>query len=425
MKPSVVRGRVSAQPSKSYTHRFLSAALLSDGTSKLYNPLSSLDTKSTLRAVRSLGGRVSGDEEEWIVEGAGCDLNPIEKEINVQNSGTTIRFMSAISSLSQEKVRLTGDESILQRPMGPLVSSLRDLGASARCEGAKGRPPVVVGGGLEGGKTEIMGTISSQFISALLFASPLSEVGVDLEVEEGLKSKPYVRMTLKVLDTVGARIRSRDSFMSYSIPGDQTLDPFEEEVPGDFSSAAFLLGAGAISGGPVEVLNLDPGDVQGDKRILNLLEDFGAEVSVEDNKIEVSSDGRLQGIDVDCSDIPDLIPVLSVLGSVAEGQTRLYNASHLRYKEVDRISALSTELNKLGVEVEELEDGLKVYGANELEGGKLNSHGDHRILMALAIAGLISEGGVIIKGSQCMRVSYPKFAKDMEELGADVELVGE
>lgn len=420
VKPSTLEGKIEAQPSKSYTHRFLSAALLADGDSRISNVLLSLDTRATMEAVKTLGGKIEGTEEEWKVSGTGGDLKPRSRKIDVENSGTTLRFMSAISSLSPDRVQLTGDESILKRPMGPLIDSLSDLGANAECKGKKGRPPVVVGGGLEGGETRITGSVSSQFVSALLIASPYSEVGVDLEVEEELKSKPYVRMTLKALDLAGASMRKNSSLMSYTIPGEQTFEPFDCSVPGDFSSAAFVLGAGAFSEKGVEVSNLDPEGVQGDKRILNLLEDFGAEVEVQNKAVEVKSGGSLRGIDVDCSDTPDLVPVLAVLGAKAEGSTRLHNISHLRYKEVDRLRALATELKKMGAKIKEMEDGLKISGTDRLSGGHLDSHGDHRIAMALALAGFISEEKVEIEGAKSVNISYPDFASDMQALGAEI-----
>ncbi|KXA97765.1 hypothetical protein AKJ37_02350 [candidate division MSBL1 archaeon SCGC-AAA259I09] len=422
VEPSEIGGRIEAQPSKSYTHRLLAISLLADGKSSISNPLLSLDTKATLEAIRFFGADVKNADGGWEVFGTGGDLKPYDKVINVRNSGTTLRFMTAISALSPESVRLTGDKSILRRPMGPLVESLSDLGVYVRCEGPSGRPPVVVGEGLVGGETRIVGTVSSQFVSGVLIVSPYSEVGVDLEVEEGLKSKPYVEMTLKTLEIAGAEIKSERSLMSYSIPGNQIFQPIDYTVPGDFSSAAFLLGAGALSERGVEVTNLDPDDVQGDKRIIELLKDFGAEVNVGRETVSVSSGGGLEGIDVDCSDTPDLVPVLAVLGAVAEGQTRLYNIAHLRFKEVDRIYALVRELKKLGVRVEESEDDLKIYGKGRLKGGELDSHGDHRMVMSLAIAGLVADDVVKIKGAESINVSYPRFVEDMRRLGAKVKV---
>lgn len=422
--PSTLGGEIDAQPSKSYTHRFLSVALLADGESKISNGLLSLDTRATMEAVQRLGGEIREVEDGWKVSGNGGAIKPRTNEINVRNSGTTLRLMSAISALSPDPVKLTGDDSILKRPMGPLIDSLSDLGAEAECMGKKGRPPVVVGGGLEGGETRITGSISSQFVSAILIASPYSQVGVDLEVEDELRSKPYVRMTLRALDLAGARVKSRPSLMDYSIPGEQTFEPFVSSVPGDFSSAAFMLGAGAFSKKGVKVKNLDPADVQGDKRILDLLEDFGAEVEVEDDGIRVRRGNGLEGIDVDCSDTPDLVPVLAVLGAVSEGQTRIQNVPHLRFKEVDRLMALARELKKMGVDIKELEDGLKIHGSDQLSGGEFESYGDHRIAMALAVAGLVSKDPVEIKDAEVVNISYPDFVSDMETLGAKISFEG-
>ncbi len=418
VEPSEVDGEIEAQPSKSYTHRLLSIALLAEGKSKIANPLISFDTQATIDAVKILGGDVEKTDKEVIVQGTGGDILPKNKNLNVRNSGTTIRVMSAISSLSPEKVRLSGDESILKRPMGPLISSLSDLGAYASCEGNEGRPPIIVGDGLEGGETRIVGTISSQFISALLIASPYSKVGVDLEVEKGLKSKPYVEMTLKTLEWANADIRSTSSLMDYTIPGHQMFEPVKCSVPGDFSSASFILGSGALSSNGVKVTNLDPNDVQGDKKILELLERFGADVRIKGETVRVVGGKRLNGIDADCSDTPDLVPVLAVLGATAEGRTRLYGIEHLRYKEVDRISAISKELKKLGVGVREEKDELVISGSKELKGGGLNSYGDHRMVMALSVAGLASSGKVSISGAESIGVSYPNFVEDMKKLGA-------
>lgn len=229
-------------------------------------------------------------------------------------------------------------------------------------------------------------------------------------------------MTLEVLGLAGADIKHSSDLMEFTIPGKQIFRPLEFEVPGDFSSAAFVLGAGAIAGSNVRVKNLDVRGVQGDKRIVDLLQEFGAEVKAKGKDVEVSS-SDLMGIEADCGDNPDLVPVLAVLGAVAEGTTKLLNIPHLRHKETDRLRALATELRKLGARIEELPDELRIHGVKQLKGTRLNSYGDHRMTMALAVAGLVARGGTIVDGAENIPVSYPNFVDDMKKLGAKVELI--
>jgi len=423
IKPSKVAGEVMASPSKSYTHRAFMVALLAQGESKVINPLLSFDTEATIEAARVLGAGIIQEGEIWRVLGTGGELKPRTDVIDARNSGTTIRLMSAIAALSPKLVRLTGDESVCARPMGPLIEALANLGAKARCEGPQGRPPLVVGGGLRGGGVEITGAISSQFISALLLASPYAKEDVEITVTEELRSKPYVEITLELLDTAGARIKRSRDFMEFKIPGGQVFKARDFEISGDFSSAAFVLAAAALAGGTVRVNNLDVRSAQGDKRIIELLREFGADVRVKGKAVEVSGGGGLSGIEADCGDNPDLVPALAVLGSVAEGRTRLMNIPHLRFKETDRIRALASELRKLGGEVKERPDELRVLGVEQLKGSKLTSYGDHRMAMALAVAGLVARGETIVDGAESIPVSYPGFVEDMRKLGAKMELM--
>ncbi|KUO41687.1 MAG: hypothetical protein AVW06_00755 [Hadesarchaea archaeon DG-33-1] len=422
VRPSKLKGEVTAPPSKSYTHRAFAVGLLANGESKIANPLLSFDTQATIDAIKILGAQVTQRNDVWHVVGTGGNLKPSANLIDVKNSGTTLRFMSAIASLSPKSIGLTGDESIRARPMGPLIDALAKLGAKARCEGPRGRPPVVVGGGLKGGDVEVSAVISSQFISALLLACPYAREDVGLLVTE-LRSKPYVEVTLEVLDLAGANIKRSPDFTEFTIPSRQVFRPLEFDVPGDFSSAAFLLGAAALAGTTVKVNNLDFRGAQGDKRIVDLLREFGAEVKVREKVIEVSGGRGLVGIDADCGDNPDLVPVLAVLGAVADGRTTLTNVPHLRYKETDRLRALRSELRKLGASVEELPGELRIRGVKQLRGARLNSYGDHRMAMALAVAGLVTKGEIIIDGAESIKVSYPTFVEDMQKLGAQVEMV--
>lgn len=422
VRPSKLEGEVNAPPSKSYTHRAFAVGLLANGGSNITNPLLSFDTQATIDAIKILGAQVTQRKDVWHVVGTRGNLEPSANLIDVKNSGTTLRFLSAIASLSPRPIGLTGDKSIRARPMGPLIGALAKLGARARCEGPRGRPPVVVGGGLKGGDVEVSAAISSQFISALLLACPYAREDVGLRVTE-LRSKPYVEITLEVLDLAGANIKRSSDLMEFTIPGRQVFRPMEFDVPGDFSSAAFLLGAAALAETTVKVNNLDVRGAQGDKRIVDLLREFGAEVKVRGKVIEVSGGRGLVGIDADCRDNPDLVPVLAVLGAVADGRTTLTNIPHLRYKETDRLRALRSELRKLGASVEELPGELRIRGVKQLKGARLNSYGDHRMAMALAVAGLVAKGEIIIDGAESIKVSYPTFVEDMRKLGAQVEMV--
>ncbi len=421
VKPSRLSGQVRAPPSKSYTHRVASLALLASGTSELRDPLQSLDTEATLEACRLLGAEVSVTGGKWRVEGTEGRLRPRSRLLDARNSGTTLRLMTAISSLSPVLLRLTGDESLRRRPMGPLVEALRELGAEARCEGKGGRPPVVVGGGLEGGEAEITGEVSSQFISALLIACPYAREEVRLTVSGRLRSRPYVEITLSLLERAGARIRRGAGLTEFRIPGEQLFRPLSLSIPGDYSSASFILGAGVLTGSEVSVSNLDPSDPQGDRAIVRFLEEFGAEVEFRNHTLTVSRTGGLEGIEADCGDCPDLVPVLAVLGAVAEGRTILTNIPHLRLKETDRLHALSSELRKMGAEIRELPDELRIRGVRRLRGARVNSFGDHRMAMALAVAGLAAEGMTVVEGAEVIPVSYPQFVRDLRRLGARVE----
>jgi 3-phosphoshikimate 1-carboxyvinyltransferase len=423
VKPSKLSGEVAAPPSKSYTHRAFVIASLAEGESKIRNPLISYDTQATIDAVRALGAEVVQEGRLWKVRGTGGKIKAGARVIDAKNSGTTLRFLSAVAALSPDPVELTGDSSLLRRPMGPLIEALQKLGARGRCGGADGRPPVVVSGGLSGGEAEVSGAVSSQFISALLLAAPYAKEDVRLTITEELRSKPYVEITLELLEAAGAVIKRDKGLTNFKIPGEQIFRPLDLEIPGDFSSASFVLGGAALTGSSVQVKNLDMRGAQGDKRILEFLQEFGAEVFVKGKTVQVSGSGELSGVDLDCGDNPDLVPILAVLGSLAEGRTSLGNVPHLRVKESNRIRVLSVGLRKLGARVEELPDGLRLKGVRELRGAELSSLGDHRMAMAFAVAGLVARGQTTVDGAESIPVSYPNFVEDMQKLGAKIELV--
>lgn len=423
VRPSKLAGEVVAPPSKSYTHRAFVISLLAEGESTIKNPLLSLDTRATIDAIKELGAEVTQDKEVWKVKGVGGNIMSRTRVIDAKNSGTTLRLLTAVASLSPVPVKLTGDRSLVQRPMGPLIDALQALGAKSRGEGPDGRPPVIVGEGLAGGEAEISGAVSSQFISALLIAAPFAKEDVEIRVTEELRSKPYVKITLELLEAAGVEVKRDKGLTEFRIPAGQTPKPLDVSIPGDFSSASFVLGAAALTGSKVLVKNLDMKTAQGDKKIVEFLREFGADVSVGENQIEVSGSGELAGADLDCGENPDLVPILAVLGSVAEGTTSLANVPHLRVKESDRLRVLSVGLRKLGADVEELPDGMKLKGAKELKGSDVCSQGDHRMAMAFAVAGLVAKGQTITDGAESIPVSYPTFVGDMKKLGAEMDLL--
>lgn len=417
VRPSTVEGGVLSSPSKSYTHRAMTLALLADGTSQLRRPLLSGDTLATLSAVRRFGGVTEAQGDRLSVRGG--QLHCPDDVINADNSGTTIRIMAGIASLLPCTTVLTGDDSIRRRPMQPLIDALRELGVECSSSRGNGLAPLLVRGPNLGTRTHIQGDVSSQFISSLLMSSAVKTVDTEIVLTTALKSKPYVDITMDMMSRFGADCRSLPD--GFFVPGGQHYQPQDYAVPGDFSSAAFPLMAGALAG-KVKVSQLDPRDRQGDKAILDILKGFGGSVRWEDDAVEVSR-SSMQGTEVDLSQAPDLFPIVAVLATQAKGLTVIRNAEHVRLKESDRIAATTDFLARMGAEVEERRDGCVVHGPCALHGAQIDSLGDHRILMAAAIATLVADGESVISEGDCFKISYPGFVEDMTALGADLEMI--
>ncbi len=418
-----LEGAVFAPPSKSYTHRAFIISTLAEGKSEILQPLISRDTYATIRACEALGAvfEESGKEGVWYVTGSSSPRTP-EDVINVDNSGTTIRIMTAVSALAPGFTVLTGDSSVRRRPMGPLINSLGDLGVKCFSTRGDDKPPIIVeGGGIKGGETNIPGHVSSQFISALLIACPLAESETRISFTSELRSKPYLDMTLEFLKYFKGDIEYLPG-LGLIIPPEQTYLPASVRIPGDFSSASFVLAAGAITDSDLKVYNLDVNTAQGDKKIIDILLEMGAEIEVGENYVRITGGQKLKGVSFDCGDTPDLLPVLAVLGAFAEGKTDIFNAQHVRYKESDRVSAMARELSKMDVRVEEKPDGLTVYGGN-VKGAHVDSYDDHRVFMALTVAALAAEGETVISGVESVDVSYPSFIEDVISIGANFRWV--
>jgi 3-phosphoshikimate 1-carboxyvinyltransferase len=417
LRPSVVSGHLRASPSKSYTHRALLMGYLTRRPFTVEDALVGADTMATINAIRTLGGTAYVRGSKVVLEGR--DFRPPVDPIDAMNSGTTLRLFAALVGLLEGTTRLTGDESLRRRPMSPLLEALEQLGA--RCESDGGRPPVAVTGPMGGTAASIRGDVSSQFISGLLIACPLKATATDLEVLPPVKSHPYVEITLAMLDAFGVEAMPRAG--GYHVPGGQAYGGSSYRVPGDFSSAAFPLVAAAITGGEVTLEGFDRHLPQGDARILDLLRAFGANVAVEGGRA-AASQGPLVGGHVDVSETPDLFPILAVLAAYAEGESVLSGGEHLRYKESDRIRTTTRFLGQMGAWVKETPDGCVVHGGRPLRGALVDCEGDHRILMAAAVAALGARGETLINHPTCYEVSYPRFLGDLRTLGADAEVVG-
>jgi 3-phosphoshikimate 1-carboxyvinyltransferase len=391
-------------------------ALLSKGTSRLDNVLLGGDTLATLNAVRKLGGYVTFEGERCLIEGG--NLICPDDIINADNSGTTIRMVAGIASLIPCYTVLTGDESIRRRPMQPLISALTELGAECRSTRGNGLAPLIVKGPNTGRETHIPGDISSQFISSLLISSPLKEVDTDIHITTDLKSRPYVEITMDMMSRFGTECSESDG--TFHVPGGQSYRAQDYVVPGDFSSAAFPLAAGALAG-RATIINLDPKDRQGDRTFIEILKSFGASVTQSEGAVTVGS-APLIGTQIDLADAPDLFPIVAVVATQARGVTTIFNAEHVRYKESDRISATVKFLKDMGAEVEEKQDGCHIRGPCRLKGAQVEPMADHRILMAAAVAALVAEGRTSIGDGDCFKISYPGFVRDMVSLGAKMEV---
>ncbi|MDW7726115.1 MAG: 3-phosphoshikimate 1-carboxyvinyltransferase [Candidatus Methanoperedens sp.] len=414
IQQSDIKGSITAPPSKSYTHRAVAIAALSKKV-EVNNPLISGDTEATIRAIENFGAVVEPGKESLIIGGFDGNPQAPDNVIDVANSGTTLRIMTAVASLVSGSTVLTGDESIRRRPNTPLLNALNELGAEAFSTRNNGMAPIVVRGKIMGGKIYIDGSISSQFISALLITCPFAKNETTIRIKGDLKSKPYVEITLDMMKKAGAEIT--DTGTSYTIEPGQKLNLKSYRVPGDFSSASFIIAAGALCG-DVTVKDMFPSG-QGDSALVGILGKMGADISWNQKKGEVKvSKSKLQGITVDVGKTPDLVPILAVLGAAAEGTMVIKNAEHVRYKETDRLHAMAVELKKMGVDITEEKDMLVIKGG-KMNGAKVHGWNDHRVVMSLAVAGMVA-GKTTVDTVESVGISYPGFFDDVKKLGGIV-----
>lgn len=405
--PAALEGEVRVPPSKSVTHRALICAALSKSKCRVENPLLSDDTIATAACLRILGAGFSGDT----IDGSGFlkrgGILPCGE------SGSTLRFMMPLSCLANDVCVLNGEGRLLKRPVQPLADALNELGGKVST--ANGFAPVSTRPGLSGGTCHLPGDVSSQFVSGLLMALPLCTKPSEIRIEGKLESGPYVELTLDVMRHFGVSVEETEN--GYSVqPRPYRAKSFN--VPGDWSSAAFWLVAGALGGG-VTVENVVP-DKQADSAIVKLLQKMGGKPNLTKDAGTTSNRSKLTGTDIDVSDCPDLVPILAVAGCFASGKTRLYNAARLRLKESDRLAAMACELRKMGANVEEKPDELLIHQSALTGAPNLESHDDHRIAMALGVAATLAEGSSSLAHSDCVAKSYPSFFNDLKKLGGHV-----
>ena len=414
IQKSNLNGRIVCPSNKSYTHRAIFLAALSDGKSIVKKILRSNDTLATISACRGFGVEVEEVEDKVTINNT-IDSTVGNSMINAENSGTTIRIAIAIAALSGGNTILTGDESLRKRPMQPILDSLETMGV--KTESDDGRPPIHINGKIEGNKISINGDISSQFISALMIIAPRLPEGLTIKVEGELVSKPYVDLTIAIMKKFGVEVKTEEEYKKYQVTH-QIYKPTTFSIPSDFSNLALLLAANVLLGDGLTI-EINLGDMpQGDEAIVDILEKLGVNVTLEDDIITTKSPILLKGGKFDLSNTPDLLPAIAILALKSEKPIELFNVKHARYKETDRIAIMSRELKKIGLEVEEKEDGMILKKSEEIHSAELNSENDHRLFMAFSIAGMFV-GDCTISDPDSVKVSYPEFISDMKNVGAD------
>ena len=419
--PSPLKGEVIAPPSKSYSHRAVILASLAAGESVIEEPLLADDTLYTIDACRSLGADIKLESNRLMISGTGGRIRATDgQRIFAGNAGSTIRMIAPVAALSQAKVILDGDSRLRQRPMGDLLSALGDLGISARSLGNNGYPPLEIQGKeFSGGEVTIGGEVSSQHISALLIVAPCTREGIKIEIAGGLRSRPYIDITLDAMRAFGVEAVNKD-YKNFLVKGGQKYKARRYRIEGDYSSAAYFFAAGAIGGQRLTVANLNNNSVQGDRYLLDILSRMGCSVEYQKDRITVSRRDELKGVSLDMSDYPDLVPTVAVVAAFAKGKTEMTNIGRLRFKESDRLGDTAAELAKMGIKANVGDDTMVIYGGRP-KGAETSTHNDHRLAMSLAVAALFAQGDSVINGAEAVTKSYPKFFADLAKLGAKIE----
>lgn len=425
IKKSQLNGSLTIPSSKSQTMRAILFASLAKGTSIIENCLPSQDTNAMISACQQFGALINTENNLCKIIGVDGKLNPISDVVNVNNSGIVLRFITALSAHLPTYTVITGDHSIRhQRPMHDLLSGLEQLGVKAESTCNNGFAPIIVKGPIQPGQTILQG-LDSQPVSALLIATAFTKGSTTIKVSNPGEI-PWVELTLNWLDRLGINYtKPHNNFNEYLIKGSASINGYNYQVPGDLSTLAFPVAAALITNSELTISNVDLDDPQGDKKIIEVFIKMGAKISYEKSKkrLIVEKSGKLQAIKIDINDFIDSLPILAVVACFAEGTTTLTNALVARSKECDRIHCMANELVKLGAKVTETQDSLIIEGGNQLHFGEINSYGDHRMAMALSVAGMGINDGCIVKNSECISKTYPQFASDFLKIGANLNAI--
>ena len=407
LSPTTPSGAIRSISSKSAAHRILICAAFADAPTVIRCDTVSRDVEATADCLRSLGADIRYDAPYFTVTPLSAPIDMAR--LNCHESGSTLRFLLPIIPALGISAELCMAGRLPERPLSPLYEELTAHGARLSPQGSN---PLLCQGKLEGDTFRIKGNVSSQYISGLLFALTLMGGG-ELIIEGKLESAPYVDMTADALSLFGVSVKRTER--GYSVPkGARPISPLRTEVEGDWSNAAFPLCMAAVSGTSVTITGLDPLSRQGDKQILSVLEQMGAEVLWDGPSVTVTGKA-LHGIELDASQIPDTVPVIATVAAVSQGTTRIYGASRLRLKESDRLLAIRESLCSLGADVRETEDGLIIGGVSRFTHGEVQSFNDHRIAMSMAVAACAATGTITLNNAECVSKSYPSFWGDMQE----------
>lgn len=417
-----LQGNVRIPGSKSGTARGIVLGSLAKGESRIYNPMPGIDSYSIINCCRTLGAKIDcSNDNEWIIEGIGMDLKAPSAVLDVGNSGTGFYILTSVASLIHGKSIISGDYQICYRPIAPLLKAIREMGGKVVATRDNELAPFMVEGPIEGGHTINFPGVNVQWLIGLLISCPSLKGDTRILVKD-LGERPYVGITLDWLNAAGIKVIN-NNYEEFIIPGGQTYNSFNKTVPSDWCGATYPMVAAAITDSKIKLEKMNINDHQGEKVFVDIIRDMGGKVEVLNNGMDgviIEGGHKLNGIEIDCKNMPDAIPALAVLGSKAEGKTVLKNIQACRLKETDRCKSIVEELTKMGGKFEETEDTLTIYHA-DLKGTTLSGHNDHRIVMASTCAALAAEGETLIDSAEYVGVSFPRFFEEMTGIGANIK----